>query len=618
MKARTRALALAAAAALVAAAPAAQAECKFEKFAEIPVTMEGLRPTMIAQINGQDAKFLVDTGAFFSGVTPDTSARYGMKRSVAPFGMTVQGVGGQKRDIQAVAADNFTFAGVGFRNTQFVVLGRIGGDGIVGNIGENLMGPFDVEYDLANGAIRYFKATGCGYDANLAYWSKGLAVSRVSIIDPTRILLKVVTSAKVDGHTIRVTFDSGSSLSVMSRNAAARAGIQIGSEGVVSGGITYGIYGKGLESFLAPFASFAIGDEEIKNTRLRISDIELPDSDMLLGADFFLSHRILISNSQKKVYFTYNGGPVFRLDQAAQRLAQGGSTPAPPPASGVTPGAVATATAPAPAIPGEQPKTAAEFARRASAEAARREFQAAIADDTRAIELEPDNGRHYRARAMARLAARQPVLAMADLDEALKRQPDDPEALMRRGELYLASRDLARAKSDFEAAFKLAPADSSLVATAGVAYARAGQYESAIRQLDTWIAAHPKDEDLPRALSARCYSRAAWGKELEMALADCDAALRRDRTSEVMTYRGLVLLRLGRLDEAIVQYTAAIKSQPRAAQALYGRGLAELKKGQKAEGDADLAAALAIGPGLAAEYQRLGLAPEAAGPPAKS
>jgi predicted aspartyl protease len=258
---------LAISAAIAAAAGSASAACQFQKIAEVPVTMDGLRPTIMAKINGQDAKFLVDTGAFFGGVTPEAAARYGMKRTAAPYGMSIQGVGGQKRDLQAVAADNFTFAGVGFRNTQFVLVGRIGGDGIVGNIGENLMGPFDVEYDFANGVIRYFKATGCGYDANLAYWSQGLPLSRVSIIDPSNILLKVVTNAKVDGHTIRVTFDSGSTLSVLSRNAAARAGVVIGSEGVVSGGVSYGIYGKGLESFLAPFASFAIGDEEIKNTR---------------------------------------------------------------------------------------------------------------------------------------------------------------------------------------------------------------------------------------------------------------------------------------------------------------------------------------------------------------
>ena len=30
---------------------------------------------------------------------------------------------------------------------------------------------------------------------------------------------------------------------------------------------------------------------------------------MLLGADFFLSHRIYVANSRDKLYFTYNGGP---------------------------------------------------------------------------------------------------------------------------------------------------------------------------------------------------------------------------------------------------------------------------------------------------------------------
>jgi tetratricopeptide (TPR) repeat protein len=77
-----------------------------------------------------------------------------------------------------------------------------------------------------------------------------------------------------------------------------------------------------------------------------------------------------------------------------------------------------------------------------------------------------------------------------------------------------------------------------------------------------------------------------------------------------MSYRALTLLRLGRLDEAISQYGAALKAEPRLAPALYGRGLAELKKGDKAAGDADIAAAAAIAPGLAQQYRRFGLAPE--------
>lgn len=590
--------------ALLGAGPASAA-CQFQKLVDVPVTMDGLRPTIMTKINGVDAKFLVDTGAFFGGVTPEAAAQYKMPHSAAPINIMVVGVGGQKRDLRAVEAENFSFAGIGFRNQQFVLLGRIG-EGLAGNIGENLMGPFDVEYDLANGVIRYFKPMGCGYNDNLAYWSQGMALSRLSIIEPTSILTKVIVDAKVDGHTVKVKFDSGSSLSILSLNAASRAGVKVSSEGVVSGGIGYGVYGKGLESFVAPFASFQIGDEEIKNTRLRAGDVELGDSDMLLGADFFLSHRILISNSQKKVYFTYNGGPVFRLDSAPQQSAQAGPPPARPD------GAVPTASAPAPA--GEEPKTASEFARRAAAAAARHEFQPAIADYTRAIELEPDNAAHYRARAMVRLAARQPVLAMADLDEALKRQPNDPEALMRRGELYLAARDLVRAKVDFDTAQKLAPADSTWVQQAGFDYSRAGQFEAAIQELDVWIASHPKDENLPQVQSARCYARGAWGKELDVALADCDAAVKRYKTSDIMTNRALVLLRLGRLDEAIAEYGAALKAQPHLAAALYGRGLAELKKGQAAEGAADVSAAKALAPGLPEQYRRFGLSPDAPTP----
>jgi tetratricopeptide (TPR) repeat protein/predicted aspartyl protease len=585
--------------ALAAGGPAFAA-CQFQKIADVPVTMEGTRPTIMAQLNGKDAKLLVDTGATFGVVTEETAAKYGMKRSIAPFGATVQSVGGVKRELRAVAADTLTFASVGFRNTDFMLVGRVGGDGIVGNIGENLMGPFDVEYDFANGAIRYFKATGCNNANNLAYWTAGMTVSKLDIIDPTGILLKVITNARVDGHLIRVTFDSGASLSVLSKPAAARAGIQINSEGVVSGGIGYGLNGQGLDSFLAPFASFKIGEEEIKNTHLRVARIDLPTSDMLLGADFFLSHRILISNSQKKVYFTYNGGPVFQLDRPGQQQAQAAPIAKPP--AETSPGAAAA--------PSDSARSAAEFARRAAASAARRDFEAAIADYTHAIELEPENARHYRARAQARLGARQPVLAMSDLDAALKREPNDVDSLMRRGELYLAARAPDRAKADFEAATKLSPDNSELPAQIGLAYGRAGLFEPAINQLDIWIAAHPRSEDLPRVQSARCWARAAWGKELDVALGDCDAALRKARTSEVMSNRGLVLLRMGKLDDAIVQYTAAIAQQPKLAPALYGRGLAELKKGDKVKGEADIAAANAVAPGLAAQYKRFGLAPE--------
>jgi hypothetical protein len=33
--------------------------------------------------------------------------------------------------------------------------------------------------------------------------------------------------------------------------------------------------------------------------------------EMILGADFLQSHRVLFANSQRRLYFSYTGGPIF-------------------------------------------------------------------------------------------------------------------------------------------------------------------------------------------------------------------------------------------------------------------------------------------------------------------
>jgi tetratricopeptide (TPR) repeat protein/predicted aspartyl protease len=592
--------------ALAAIGSPALADCKLEKVAEMPVIMQNARPTVSARVNGQDATFVVASGDFYSMVSKDAAARFGMKASMAPYGLRVTSIGGDDGPAKVAKAKDFTFLGMSFPNQEFLVSPR-NGPIAAGAIGQNILGALDIEYDLANGVVRFFKTEGCGA-SNLAYWSQGKTVSRISIDSPSQGLTEVIGTAKIDGRVVHVKFSSGTAFSYLSKPAAARAGIRPSSDGVVAGGITYSLYGKGLETSVAPFESFAIGDEEIKNIRLRVADIDLKDADMLLGTDFFLSHRILVSKSQHKLYFTYNGGPVFRLDRpaGAQQANAAPSPAASEPAAGPGPAEGASTTA-------------ADFSREGAALAARRDFPAAIADFTKAIELEPKDGGHYRDRALARLGNREPMLAMADLDEGLKLKPDDVQALMTRGELLIQRRDLARAQADFDAAIRLAPENHNLPLRAGAAYTRSGAFEQGVREYDNWLAAHPKDDDAAKVLNARCFTRAAWGKELETALADCDAAVKRGgKISTVLDNRGLVLLRLGRVDEAIKQYDAAIRAQPKAAWALYGRGLAKLKKGEKAEGDADIQAATAIAPNLPQEAKRYGLAAEDAPAAAKS
>jgi hypothetical protein len=121
----------------------------------------------------------------------------------------------------------------------------------------------------------------------------------------------------VNGIAVRVLFDSGSLESILTRSAAARAGVQPGANGVVASVPIVDIGGQSVHTWKAPIANFRIGDEQVQHTHLEIAAAELGNLgdlgkiDMLLGADFFLSHHIYVANSQHKLYFTYAGGAAF-------------------------------------------------------------------------------------------------------------------------------------------------------------------------------------------------------------------------------------------------------------------------------------------------------------------
>jgi tetratricopeptide (TPR) repeat protein/predicted aspartyl protease len=578
----------------------AGAACTVGKMAELPVTMSGMRPLVQTKIDGADALFVVDSGAFYSTITPASAAEHRLHLGVAPWGMTMKGVGGEVSELSIAQVKAFSLAGVNLRNVDFFVGGGEVGSGAAGLIGQNVLRIGDVEYDLAKGVIRLWKPSGCD-GAMMAYWSRDTPYSVMDINDTTPVEPHTKGVAYVNGVRIRVIFDTGAASSFLSLRAAQRAGFKPDSPGVVLARYSRGIGRRAVKTWIAPFASFKIGDEEVRNTRLAVGDSDITEADMLLGADFFLSHRVYVANSQRKLYFTYNGGPVFNLE---------GQPPSPPgpPGPDKTPQiADAAASKPFGGID-DLPTDAAGFSRRGEAFAARRDFEHAFADLDRACELAPTEPRYFYQRGLARMANRQPFMAMADFNQALKLKPDDAEASLARAELRLAGRDKAEAVKDLDVADRSAAKEADLRLSLGGGYERAQLFEQALMQFDLWIKAHPDDSRQPIALTGRCWSRAQLGRDLDKALSDCDAALRQGpKAPGALDSRGLVHLRRGEIDKAIADYDAALAVQPKNAWALYGRGLARLKKGMTAEGQADIAAAAALQPALAADAKARGI-----------
>jgi tetratricopeptide (TPR) repeat protein len=608
--------------------------CSLGKMAEFLITMTNMRPLMSAKINDVDVQFIVDSGAFYSMMSAASAAELKLPTRFAPFGFYLTGVGGGRADASIANVKVFTLAGVALHDVEFLVGGSELGAGSIGVLGQNVLHIADVEYDLGQGFIRLMKPLGCGKGAMLAYWvNASTPYSAVDIESTTPQRPFATGAAFINGTPIRVMFDTGAGVSTLSLKAAARVGIKPDSPGVVYAGQAYGIGRNTIPNYIAPFSSFKIGDEEIRNTRLRIADIDLPNADMLIGPDFFLSHRIYVANRQHKLYFTYNGGPVFNLagakyaspvpaptnptntsGAAAQAPTNAADTSAP-----TEPTPTTAAPAPAPtnttkASAGAASGDAADYSRRGAVFASRRDFEQALANLTRACELNPDNAEYFYQRGMVHWELKQGAAAMSDFDLALKLKPDYLAALLARAELLLQSNNKQRAGADLDAANAIAPQRADVrFAMAGI-YQRADLPGPAIAQYDLWIAAHADDARLPEALNSRCWARALTGMDLALALRDCNAALKRsDKSSPLFARaansRGLVFLRMGNYDKSWSDYDAALKTNPKDAWSWYGRGIDKLRMHKTSEGEADIAQAKALWPKVADEFDRRGIAP---------
>ena len=608
----------AALAANLAVVPGAHGEgkCELGKIVELPITMAGLRPLLTAQVNGKDAKFLLDSGAFYSLMSTAEAADLNLKLTVSP--VALYGVGGETRTWLTKVQD-FGFLGTTFHDVEFLVSGsEVGSTGL---IGQNLLSHFDVEYDLAKGAIRLFKPEGCSR-TKLAYWTGGQAFSLMDINAVEKFNPHTIGVAYVNGQKIRAMFDTGAATSVLGLTVAQNMGIDVHAAGVKEAGYISGIGRRSGKSYIVPVGSFKIGDdEEIKNTHLRVADIQLRDADMVVGADFFLSHRIFVSNSQHKLYVTYNGGPVFNLanvtpapaprapevqspdEQAAPRARDDQTTPHPP-------DAVAGVVADVADVAGD----AAEYARLGGALASRHEFERALADLSKAVELDPNESEYRYARAKIYMQTGQVPLALADLDGVLALEPEFIGAYISRAQIRLGQKDNAGALSDLDAAAALAPPQGDVRFSLGQLYAGGQNFGAAIKQWDLWIESHPVDARFPGALAERCYWKALQNQELSSGLSDCNRALalidmRNPDNAGVWANRGMVRLRQGAYDKAISDFSETLKKQPKNVRALYGRGVAKIRQNKVKDGESDIDAAVRLSPKIKENLQAYGIGP---------
>jgi tetratricopeptide (TPR) repeat protein len=191
--------------------------------------------------------------------------------------------------------------------------------------------------------------------------------------------------------------------------------------------------------------------------------------------------------------------------------------------------------------------------------------------------------------------------AIADYGEAIALDPKFASAYSNRGFAYAAKHEFEHILADLNGDPKAGPANRNR----GKAYWDNDDFGRVVADFTMAITLDPK---AAKAYNGRCWLRATANRDLQLALSDCEQAVRLlPGSSSELEIRGLVYLRLNRPDEAIADFSAALSIDAESARSLYGRGLAKLKKDDQAGADADFAAAKAINDHVAYEFTRYGI-----------
>lgn len=569
------------------------AKCNLSRVAHLPVQMEGPRASVPVTINGKDMRLWLDTGAWHSTMSDAKAAELGLKTEPLPVGFVMTGIGGSFTPTLATVKD-FGLVGYTLHGFQFIVGGSDPGNGL---LGANLFAVTDSEFDLANGQVNLLKAKSC-HQANLAYWSEGKTLAIMPMVFdsnfPDRSIMARIT---INGHAMTAQFDTGAPTTALSRRGAQKAGILLNGPGVADGDGASGFGRHSVRSWIATIKEVDLNGEQIRNTPMEVIDDDLGgDTDLLIGADFFLSHHVLVARSQRQIYATYNGGPVFNAmlgDKFAERATR---------AEAMT-GLDKT----------PEPKTLDDFAGRGSARLAGKDLAGAIADFTRAIELGKTatpaiRARLLSSRAMAHLRSGEVTPGEQDLDAALALTPNDPAMLLRRAAVRIAHGERAGAATDVSAAATLIPPGSLDMMKAVTLYERLGMPDRGLAVLDRVIALHRDDSSYAELLNARCWNRGLANTDLDRALSDCNSAIRRSNgASSIYDSRALVQLRRKDYAGAIADANAALAKSPDLGSSLFFRALARLQTGDKSGADVDLAAARAAWSGIDRRFAPYGL-----------
>lgn len=207
-------------------------------------------------------------------------------------------------------------------------------------------------------------------------------------------------------------------------------------------------------------------------------------------------------------------------------------------------------------------------------------FESAIADFTKATELDPEYATAYYNRGVVYDIQGNYEQAIADYTTAIALDPEYANAYYNRGLAYGIQGNYEQAIADSNKVVELDSQDASVYINRGWFYYEQGNYEQAIVDYNKAIALSP-DDALGYNERGSVYTAL---ENLDQALTDYNKAIELDpENAYAYNSRGFAYLRKGELNKALADLNRALELNPELAYSYFGRGQIYQQQGKKAE-----------------------------------
>jgi predicted aspartyl protease len=285
----------------------ASAACVVQQRTSVKLQIVGSVVLVPVVVNGVAGNFILDTGAALTVVTPDAVGHFGLRLDDWAS-TTMQGVGGVERrrnadprsfELGGVALHRRSLARDATLRVATLPRGSFGERRIDGLLGRDFLSLFDLDLDFPHQTLTLYDVHGCA--GRFLAWAEPYLSVTVDNPAESALLVPLV----IDNVPLQALLDSGASRSLIAARGMARLALGIDQLRLDPSQIVGGVGPHTVTMWRHKFHELQIGSETIADPVFLVAPVPLrPISDMLLGADWLLGHRVWISYATNQLFAT--------------------------------------------------------------------------------------------------------------------------------------------------------------------------------------------------------------------------------------------------------------------------------------------------------------------------